>query len=188
MADAGGNPRRSALKFTRLNPLDVSLAVPTAAPDRADSVVALQCDGDVQTDAQRLLQPEFSSEKLRAFDGELHGNGLKFGPGKKSDDYALEWTKTDQFVSWPVRLNRVVTYEVSVNYTAPVDSAGGAFTVSFGSQVLSGEVKSGTNQIISLGRVSLPPGSFEIKISPAKITGGELLRLRSLELKPVAAL
>ena len=187
VADAGGNPRRSALKFTRLNPLDVSLAVPTVAPERADSVVALQCDGDVQTDAQRLLQPEFPSETLRAFDGELHGNGLKFGPGKKSDDYALEWTKTDQFVSWPVRLNRAVTYEVSVNYTAPVESAGGTFTVSFGSQVLSGEVKSGTNQIIALGRVSLPPGSFEIKVSPAKINGGELLRLRSLELKPVAA-
>ena len=37
-------------------------------------------------DAQRLLQPEFSSEKLRAFDGELHGNGLKFGPRKPSSE------------------------------------------------------------------------------------------------------
>ena len=169
-----------------------------------DSVIRLECDGAVEADATRLLQPEFPFEMLRAFDGQLHGEGLKFGPGKKTDDYALDWTKLDQFVSWRARLNRAATYEVSVNYTAseslansgfeettgpaavPKNSGGGTFAVSFGSQVLRGEAKTGTNQIVSLGRVSLLPGNFEIKVTATKINGGELMRLRSLNLKPLA--
>jgi hypothetical protein len=184
-AHSGGS--LSQRKWTRLNPLDVSISVPTNAPDKADSVIILNCEGDseIQADTNRLLQPEFPVETLRAFDGELHG-GLKFGPGKKTDDVVMNWTKENQSVTWPVRVNEAAAYEVSANYTAPEASAGGTFTVSFGSQILKGEVKPGTNQIISLGRVSLPPGNFEIKVAATKINGGELFRLRSLELKPVA--
>jgi alpha-L-fucosidase len=183
--DANGIASRSPLKISRLNPLDLSVAVPSAAPNQIDSVIALQCDGAIQTDTNRLLQPGYFSETLRAFDGKLHGQGLKFGPGKKTDDYALEWRKTSQFVTWPVRLDGPATYEVAVNYTAPATSAGGEFAVNLGSQILNGQVKSGTNQIVSLGRVSLPPGNFEIKVAAAKISGDEFVRLRSLELKPV---
>ena len=173
-------------KMTRLNPFDVSISIPTNAPDKTDSVIILNCEtNDVQADTNRLLQPEFPSETLRAFDGELHG-GLKFGPGKKTDDVVMNWTKENQSVTWSVRLEKAATYEVAANYTAPEGSAGGAFAVSFGSQTLKGEVKSGTNQTGSLGRVSLVPGSFEMKVAATKINGGELFRLRHLELKPVA--
>jgi len=172
-------------KITRLNPFDVNISIPTNAPDRVDSVVVLQCDGDIVADPDRLLQPEFASETLRAFDGGLHG-GLKFGPGKKTDDVVMNWTKTNQSVTWPVRLTEAVTYEVLVNYSAPEAPAGGTFTVSFGPHTLAGEVKPGTDQTVSLGRVLLEPGSFEIKITASQIHGGELFRLRSLELKPLA--
>ena len=173
------------LKTARLNPLDVIIDIPTKAPDKVDSIIALECVGDIQADTNRLLQPEFPSETLRAFDGELHG-GLKFGPGKKTDDVVMNWTKENQSVTWSVRLEKAATYEVAANYTAPEGSDGGAFAVSFGSQTLKGEVKSGTNQTGSLGRVSLVPGSFEMKVAATKINGGELFRLRHLELKPVA--
>ncbi len=176
----------SPRKMTRLNPFDVSISLPTNAPDKADSVIILNCNGDIQADADRLLQPEFPNETLRAFDGELHG-GLKFGPGKKTDDVAMNWTKENQSVTWAVRLEQPVIYEVLVNCTAPQESAGGTFAVSFGSQILSGDVKAGANQIISVGRVSLSPGRFEIKVAASKIKGGELFRLRSLELKPLSA-
>jgi hypothetical protein len=73
-----------------------------------------------------------------------------------------------------------------VNYNAPETSAGGRFTVSLGSQTLAGEVKSGTDQTLSLGRVALEPGNFEIRVAATKINGGELFRLRSLELRSVA--
>ena len=172
-------------KWSRLNPFDVSISVPTNAPDKADSVIMLVCNGEIQTDTNRLLQPEFSSDTLRAFDGELHG-GLRFGPGKKTDDYVVNWTSTNEFVSWPVRLDESATYGVAINYVAPEDSAGGVFTVSFGSQTLSGTVKAGDPQNVSLGRVELKPGAFEIKVAATKIVGGDLMRLRALELRPVA--
>ena len=168
-----------------LNSTDISIRVPTNAPDKIDSVVVLHFGSEIQTDTNRLLQPEFPSETLRAFDGELHG-GLKFGPGKKTDDVVMNWTKENQSITWPVRVNEAAAYEVSVNYTAPEDSSGSTFMVSVGSQDLKGEVKPGTNQIISLGRVSLEPGNFEIKVAATKISGGELFRLRSLEFKPAA--
>jgi alpha-L-fucosidase len=174
-----------ALSTARLNPLDASIRISTTAPDKTDSVIVLDCDGDIQADTNRLLQPEFPSDILRAFDGELHG-GLKFGPGKKTDDVVMDWTNTNQFINWPVRLREPVTYEVLANYDASVKSAGGTFRVNVGSQTLDGTVQASTNKLVSLGRISLQPGNFEIRISPFEIKDGELFRLRHLELKPVS--
>jgi len=185
-ADFFGDRLLEPPAFRRVNPLDVAISVPAEPLDKADSVVVLDCAGEIQSDTNRLLQPEFPSDTLRAFDGELHGKGLKFGPGKKTDDVALNWTKPEEFLTWPVRLEKAASYDVAINYIAAQDSAGGKFTVSFGFQSVSGEVKAGVNQTTSLGRVSLAPGNFEIKVAATKIAGGELFRLRSLELKPVS--
>jgi hypothetical protein len=175
---------QGACRVTRLNPLDVAVTIPTNAIQNADTVVVLECAGDIQADTNRLLQPEFPVETLRAFDGELRG-GLKFGPGKKTDDVVMNWTNESQSVTWPVRLEKAVTYEVTVNYTAPEESEGGAFSVDFGSQKLDGTVAAGADKTISLGQVSLAPGKFEISVRATKISGGELFRLRRVELKPV---
>jgi alpha-L-fucosidase len=175
-----------SLEVKRKNSFDVSISVPQNAPDKTDSVILFFWEGNLQTDTSRLLQPEFSSDTLRAFDGELRG-GLRFGPGKKTDDVVMNWTKENQSVTWPVRLNEAATYEVSANYDAPEDSAGRTFTVSFGSQKLSGTVQANTNKNLPLGQVTLQPGTFEIKVAATKIIGGELFRLRNLELKPVAS-
>ncbi|HTV41137.1 MAG TPA: hypothetical protein VMF08_11220 [Candidatus Sulfotelmatobacter sp.] len=43
--------------------------------------------------------------------------------------------------------------------------------------------QAGNPRIESLGTVSLEPGDFEISVSPARIAGDELFRLRSLELR-----
>lgn len=173
------------LKVTRINPLDVRLSVPANAPDQADSVVVLNCEGagEIRADTNRLLQPEFASDTLRAFDARLHGK-LRYGPGKKSDDYVMNWTSSRESVDWPVRLDQVATYDVAINYVATKDSAGGTFTVSLGDQTLHGTVKAGDPQVTSLGRVVLQPGSFTIKITAGKIQDGELFRLRNLVLTP----
>ena len=180
-----GKPNPSAFVVTRLNPLDVSISVPTNAPDKADSVIVLTFAGDIQTDTNRLLQPEFPSDTLRAFDAELHGK-LRYGPGKKSNDYLIDWNSTSQFITWPVRLNESATYDVVINYVAEKGSEGSTYTVSFGSQTLDGTVKAGDPQVESLGHVSLKPGTFEIKVAPKEIKGGDLFNLRNIELKPVA--
>jgi len=182
--------------FTRLNSTDISIRAPASAPDKADSVIALECKGGVVTDSTRLLQPTFPLETLRAFDGELHG-GLKFGPGKKTDDVVMDWTKPDQSIDWKVRINAPIGYEVSVNYDADEKSAGNTFTVTFllpesqkdkmRPDSLEGTVKAGKQQTQSLGMVQCWSAGepFEIKIAAKDIEGGELFRLRKLELRPV---
>jgi alpha-L-fucosidase len=186
--------------FRRINPLDVSITLPNSSPtipDKADTVIVLNCAGDIQTDTNRLLQPAFPVETLRAFDGELHGQGLKFGPGKKTDDVVMDWTKTNQFISWPVRETQAAKYEVIINYDASADSASSTFRVLFelrpelttamGPEILTGTVKAGNSQTESLGTVSVWGTLACIKISPVEIHGGELMRLRNLQLKPVNA-
>jgi alpha-L-fucosidase len=187
-------PNESVAEFSpecpikRINPFDVSLTLPNSSasiPDKADTVIVLNCADGIQSDTNRLLQPQFPEDTLRAFDGEPHGR-LRYGPGKKSNDYVMNWNSTKDSVVWPVRLNEPVTYEVLINYVATKASVGGTFAVRFGSQQLEGTVKAGDPQIRSLGRVSLRPGRFEIGVTTQKINGDELFRLRSLELRPVA--
>jgi alpha-L-fucosidase len=177
---------RTAMKVSRLNKLDVEIDVPEAAPDAADSVVALECEGDIATDPTRLLSTTFTTDTLRAFDGRLHGR-LRFGPGKKTDAYVQNWSDPNDFISWPVRLSDSATFDVAVIYDAPAKSEGGAFAVTVGDYDLSGMVRQGVEQVVSPGRVTLAPGVYEIRVRPRRIEGDELMRLRQLVLTPADA-
>jgi alpha-L-fucosidase len=172
--------------FRRLNPLDVSITVPINAPDKADSVVVLECDGDIATDTARLLQPSFTTETLRVFDAQLHGKSLRFGPGKTRDAHVTGWTKADEFITWPVRLNGDATFDVSATYDAEPDSAGNTFVLAAANQQLKGTVQAGSIRTIALGRISLKAGAGEIKVLPVELKSGELMQLRTVELNPVA--
>jgi alpha-L-fucosidase len=178
--------RAIPMAIKRLRPSDLSISgLPTNPPDAADSVVALDCADQIVGDSTRLLQPSFVTETLRIFDGQLNGKGIRFGPGKVRDAYAYDWTKADQFISWPVRLNEAAIYDVEFTYDAEPSSAGGTFLVSFGSETLKGTVKPGSIQTVQLGRVSLKPGDFEIKLSAGEIKGTELMRPRALTVKAI---
>jgi hypothetical protein len=177
------DPQHAPLKISRVSPLDVRLSLPKTAPDAADSVVMLQFDGDIVSDSSRLLQPKFATETLRVFDAQLNGKGLRFGPGKTRDAHVIGWTRADQFVSWPVRLERAGEYEVSAIYDAETDSVGNTFALNVGDQRLPGTVVGGLIRTVHLGRVSLPAGSSEIRISPVELKSGELMQLRAIELR-----
>jgi len=186
-------PAPEIYEVSRVNPLDVCVHIPKVAPNPIDSVLKLDCVGEIEADTNRLLQPSFPADTLRAFDGELQGKGLKFGPGKKTDDVVMNWTKKDQSVVWPVRVMQTTKYEVIINYDAPADSEGSTFRVLFerpsgkktmmASETLSGTVNAGNLHSETLGTVTVDPDTSAIKIVPVEIHGGELMRLRSLELK-----
>jgi hypothetical protein len=106
----------------------------------------------------------------------------------------MNWSKPAQFISWPVRVNAPVVYEVGINYDADAGSEGNTFTVSFadGNEKdisVSGQVKAGKQQMQSLGRIEWNRAGepFEIKVTTKEIKGDELFRLRRLELQPVAS-
>ena len=162
------------------------LRLPPVPPGEGDFVIVLECDGGIQTDPGRLLQPVFASDTLRVFDADLHGTDLRFGPGKVRDAHVTGWTKADAYIAWPVRLNADATFEVSVTYDAEADSAGNTFVLMAGNQKLPGSVTAGLIRTNALGRISLASGSSEIRISPVALKQGELMQLRTIELKAVS--
>jgi hypothetical protein len=175
--------KEAALPMARLNPLDISIQGPKTPPDKTDLVIVLECSDKIEVDPTRLLLPG-TRTTLRVFDGEVSNKSLRFGPGKVRDAYVQNWSKTGQFIAWPVRLDQPAEFDVQAIYDAPADSAGGAYTVKLGQKALSGTVQSGEQVSATLGHVRLDPGKFEIQVSPTKITGKELMRLRSIVLLP----
>jgi alpha-L-fucosidase len=174
--------KRSKLAVERINPSDIEIKVPTDAPDKADSVIALQCAGKPECDSARLLSFEPSGTTLRVFDGQLHGKTIRFGAGKVRDAYVENWSKDNESISWPLRLVRSSLFDVWVDYDAPVDSAGGAFKIQAGTNTLSGVVQQGEKRGMKLGTVKLKPGTFDLQVIPEQIHGSELMRLRSISL------
>ena len=63
--------------------------------------------------------------------------------------------------------------------------AGGEFVVSLAGQDFISKVRQGSQLTESLGPVTLPAGNYEIRVSARNITGQELMRLRSVTLKPL---
>jgi alpha-L-fucosidase len=175
------DPSKPALAVSRLNDLDVQVRLPSAAPDPADTVIVLEFDAAPATDPARLLSPS-QPNRLHVFDGRLQGKGLKYGPGKKTDDWVEGFSQPGQAVVWPVRLNEAATFEVSVecDATAP----GGAVEVVLGERTLRGTAKRGKNEVVSLGRTALPPGAFEIRLRPGEGNGDDLVRPRAVRLAP----
>ena len=174
------------LEMERAGAKDLVVHLPPAAPDAIDSVVALELDGEVAVDHARLLSTAVPVDTLRAFDGERIGRGLSFGAGKTRDAWVHGWSRSDAAVAWPVRLGAPATYQVGIAYDADEKSAGGQYRVRVGNEVLAGTVERTPGAPVTLGKVHLQPGAFEIRVEAVRIAGDELMRLRGLTLTPVA--
>ncbi|MCX7008147.1 MAG: alpha-L-fucosidase, partial [Kiritimatiellaeota bacterium] len=200
------NTIHTPLRAVRVNPLDVRIeGLPKVAPDAADSVIVVDCTGEPQADPARLLARNDMENNMRGFDAKLQGK-VQFGPVKKSDDWVTNWKAKGDAVVWPLRLNTQATFELALVYDAPKDSkggkvkegdagkeraqaskgAGGTYVVKVCAQSVEHKVRSGANLRDALGKLTLEPGAFEIRVTAKEITGDELLRLRALILKPVA--
>jgi len=186
------------------NGMDLSITVPSAAPDEVDSVVAIDCSGDPKGDSIRLLSSSVPADTLHVFDGQIRGC-LKYGSGTKFLDVVMNWTKSEAVVVWPLRLNQRTSFEVFINYNAPAGSktekvvegeagkevsragsgAGGTCKVKIGGQEFVCEVEQGQFIEKSLGKITLEPGSHELRVESVVITGEELMRLRKIILKPL---
>jgi hypothetical protein len=57
--------------------------------------------------------------------------------------------------------------------------------IKIGGQEFACEIKQGNNIERSLGKITLESGSHELRVESVKITGGELMRLRKIILKPI---
>ena len=178
------DPARAALQVQRAGELDWTIAVPAVAPDETDSVVVLVCDREIACDDRRLLLAS-RANALRVFDGQLNGWTIKFGQGKRENAYVEQWCDTGDSVAWHVRVAEAVAFDVAVTFDADDASGGGTFTLGVAGQTLRGAVEPGKERTLPLGKVHLKPGSHTIAVIPARIAGAELMRLRTVTLRPI---
>jgi alpha-L-fucosidase len=168
------DPARRELETERLSALDVRIEVPREAPDATASVVALELDGEPETDPARLLLPTVQATRFHVFDAALHGEVMRYGKGHPNDDYMQAWTQADEHLSWPVRATEPATYEVVLKYTARKHS-GGVYRLELGDQSWEGRVKPGPMRSVSLGRFEARPGWFDMTLRAVSIDGRELM-------------
>ena len=197
---------KTPLPLERIGP-DLEIILPTAAPDAADSVIALHCKARPKGDAARLLRTN-TNNKLSVFTAELLGpvdrKGWSLGKGTSITSHAKGWKSKDCAVRWKTRLTNPATFQATLHYDAPAadktkietdggaiaaksqQTYGGSLSVLIGNQTLQGTVpQTGMNVALDLGTIDLPPGDLEIKIQANEITGKELMLLKSLTLTPV---
>jgi hypothetical protein len=177
--------RKSPLAVERAGELDLRIKLPAQAPDAVDSVIVVQCDGEIAGDDKRLLSAA-QPNNLRVFDARLCGTGIKFGAGKRDNAYIETWPQAGDSICWDVRVTQPTSFKVSVTYDADAASAGGTFHVIGGSNTLGAAVKQGTEFTDTLGTITLDPGVHEIRVAPGKlIDGQDLMHLRTLTLTAV---
>jgi alpha-L-fucosidase len=179
-----GDAKHAALTVERAGAKDVIVQGPDTAPDETDTVIALELDGELAADRQRLLSTDVPLDVLRAFDGQPSGN-LSFGSGKIADAYVRNWSNTVDSIRWVTRLSQPATFDVGIAYDAEKKNVGGTFLVKLKDKVINATVQETPTEILNLGRVTVEPGVVEIAIEPVKIQGGELMRLRALTLTPI---
>lgn len=180
------DPSKKELSFQRINPLDISISVPSKASDTVNTVVVLATKGDIKTDTVRLLSGSITN-RLLAFDAELLGKGFGFGDGKAGKYYLDGWSKKDQSVKWNFRLLKPVTYKITIKYLADASDAG-KFECRINNEVKQGEALSSEKDEIkssSLGDVILPAGVHTLQIIPTAINKSNLIKILEIQLTPL---
>ncbi|HWA26578.1 MAG TPA: alpha-L-fucosidase [Lacunisphaera sp.] len=171
----------------RLGTDDVELTLPASAPDAADSVVVL--DFPAQIAANRALRLDSAGmTRLHVMDGRLDGRGIRYGDGKTNRDVTEEWSGADASVTWTVRVPSAGRFAVAAQYNTLTPENTGAFTVEAAQQSLAGRVQPTQNvntfRTEPLGELVLPAGEHTLVVRAREVAGGNLMRLRQLELTP----
>ena len=177
------------LPVKTLSNVDKMITVPGSAPDNVDAVIVLQVEAKMDTDPRRLLSVT-QKNRLHVFDGELVGDGLKYGGGRRANDYILGWSTLNQSIFWNTRIAQSGTFNVIIEYSGVETKNQGSYKVQIGSEVLKGNVESTKDEKdrykkIKLGSVTLSQGDCPVRVIPVDIPGEELMRLRAVHLIPV---
>jgi alpha-L-fucosidase len=176
------------LAVNRLNADDLELTLPAAAPDATDSVIVLDFPAQIAADKSIRLAPAGPATTLHVMDGRLDGPGIRYGDGKTNRDVTEEWSGAEAAVTWVVRVPAAAKFKVGVQYNTLGQDNTGAFTLAAAGQSLVGRVTPTENvntfRTDGIGELSLPAGVHTLVMRATAIAGGNLMRLRRLELTP----
>ncbi|MBM3854862.1 MAG: hypothetical protein FJ399_17210, partial [Verrucomicrobia bacterium] len=175
------------LKFSAA-PTGLRLTVPASAPDADSSTVVLEGVGKVvalppppiAADANGTVQLPCDAADLFGRRVRVEGNtNLNLGAWRGLDDYA----------SWQVQFARAGQYEVLLTAAVPAAEAGSTYALTAGHERLEATTVSTAGkdyQPVTIGTITVAQaGRLTVMLKPVKIAKTELMRLRSLTLRPV---
>ena len=175
--------------YYRVSPDDIEINVGQVAPDAVDSVWVLDFPADIETNPARLLAIKSEPTTLHVFDGQLMGKGIRYGDAKRTNDVINEWSDAGATVEWKVRLAAATRFKVRVNYSTATKENNGTYRLEVDGQKLTGRItptdKPADFRTDALGEVTILAGEHTLVIRASEIAGGNLMRLRQLELVPV---
>ena len=197
---------RRSLEFAQrhdkvLDHSELTIQLPAAAPDKNDSVIALDLDGDVQVDPALLQQPD-NSVTLPAFLANMHkavNDGLRFD----SRGVVERWLSKDEWVEWNFKVAKPGEFDVVVVTSEQKygrDWEGGhAVAIKAAGREIKGTVDNDGKEVppanpywpyvlSNIGRVTIDkPGTFDLALRPEKINAEKKLGLTlvSVRLVPV---
>jgi alpha-L-fucosidase len=161
------------------------LALDKQKYDPTDEVIILKLTSPIKTDSIRRLVSSNPNNRLLAFDGVLHGGGFKFGDGKRTQYFVGNWTKKEQYISWPLKQMGSSKYKISIKYLTAANS-GGSYRVKIGDFDQTFKVDEVNNRKLhELGNVTLNQGVYELTVKALNITGEELMKLYEVVLEPI---
>jgi len=179
------DPAKKALSLKRLDPSAIEISLPAKADDPSDVVIALELKGKVDTDRERLIAADISSNRFLAFDADLHGKGFGFGDGKTDRYFVNNWKTKDAYLSWDFRSVVPAKYKIVVKYIADAE---GSYAFSLADFKQTAEITPAAKGGVvtqELGTVSLGKGKFQISIKPVEMKGKELMKLLEVQLIPL---
>lgn len=179
---------KNRLPIERINPLDLSLTLPSIAPDKVNSVIVVETIDSIIADSVRLLS-EKDLNRLLIFNAESQGKGIRYGDGKANRYYVENWNKKDQKFSWKVRNNNLTTYKISIKYIGSTENEGilrlSLDNVPINELQIKPEPKNGSEISLDLGTVILPKGSHKLLIEPVEVSNSELMKILEITLIPL---
>ncbi|ETZ21374.1 hypothetical protein [Pedobacter sp. V48] len=170
----------------RLTPEDVAITLPQKTPDATDAVIVLEVKGNVLADTVRRLAKN-TTNRLLAFDAQLHGKKFTFGDGKTDRYYVDGWKLKDQYLSWTLKSLQAAKYKIVVRYIAG-STSGAAYEIQLGTAKINASVLTPADGMVTAqdaGVISAPAGIQMLTIKPTQIKGAELMKLLEIQLIPV---
>jgi hypothetical protein len=167
----------------------VQVSLPVQIPDVNDTVVVLEMAAPVEVDPPLVTAGSDDPYHLDYLNGVTAGKALKRF-NRKGNFFISKWTSPQDSIIWHLLVSQRGSYKVHIRYAARGEWQGGKYSLTIGSQSLSGVVeRTGEDfdyKTVDLGTVTLhQAGPITVRIQPAGSYDHDLMQFESLELSPI---
>lgn len=150
-----------------------------------------------------IAHPDYPLTQIPARDGREHG-GIKRSNRFPNSSFFMNWTKTEDSITWDSEVLSSGKYEVEIYYSCPEDDVGSQIELSFNNSTLSGTVtKAHASELVGaaedrfkraesyeqnwtsmiLGQISLKAGKGTLKLRATRIPGSKVMDFRLMMLR-----